>query len=375
MSKHLYSILGISESACQDEIKKAYRKLAVKQHPDKGGDPEKFKQINEAYSILGDPEKRKKYDSGLIDEHGNNNGQDFSHGVDPFDIFSRFFNQDPFGGMSGFHQYSKPKPKEVHLKVSLEDLYEGKETNLKLTRQGCCHKCKGVGGTKAPSKCVDCSGVGKLRRVIQLGPGMIQQSIGICPRCGGSGESIDPSYLCDMCGGNKIIEETTQFTIQIKKGTKDQDKILLKGYGDYNPVSKQNEDILLVIQQKKHRLKRKDNDLILEQVVNIRDALVGSVFEYKHLDGKIYTLKTISVISPESIFKVKKLGMTVTNSIHIGDLYVKFEVLFPNTIIDKNLSTGSIMSSMNATENENLKILERTHYSVKEDKSSNCVQQ
>ena len=87
-----------------------------------------------------------------------------------------------------------------------------------------------------------------------------------------------------MCGGNKIIEETTQFTIQIKKGTKDQDKILLKGYGDYNPVSKQNEDILLVIQQKKHRLKRKDNDLILEQVVNIRDALVGSVFEYKHLD-------------------------------------------------------------------------------------------
>lgn len=384
MNKKLYSILGINNSASQDEIKKAYRKLAIKQHPDKGGDPEKFKEISEAYSILSDPDKKRKYDAGMLDEHGNNNGGNhFGGGIDPFDVFSRFFNQhnDPFANMSGFNTHQKfntrSKPKEVYLRVSLEDLYQGKESTLKLTRSGCCHKCSGQGGSKPPGKCTECNGAGRVRRVIQLAPGMVQQSIAHCPNCEGTGKCVDRNYLCEMCKGNKCIEEITQFTLQIKKGTRDNDKISLKGLGDYNSYTKENDDLILVIQQKSHcRLKRKGNDLILEQVVNLRDALVGIEIEYKHLDGKVYTLKTNNVVSPESIFKVKKLGMPIVNSNQYGDLYVKFEILFPDKLVDKESKLDELMNSTNISKPENsVKYLEKIHISMKEDKPSQCTQQ
>ena len=143
----LYTILGVSHTASQSDIKKAYHKLALKYHPDKGGSPEKFKEINAAFDILGNVEKRKQYDSGTIDSDGQEKFSGFGHfsdSFDPFDVFTRVF-----GG-----RMHRPKPKKnkkpMSFKVSLEDLYNGKETTLKITRQGLCVECFGTGGSVPP---------------------------------------------------------------------------------------------------------------------------------------------------------------------------------------------------------------------------------
>lgn len=380
MKKH-YDILGISQNASPDEIKKAYRKLAIKEHPDKGGDPEKFKQINEAYGILSDPEKKRLYDSGQLDDHGNAH-QGFPGGFDPFDIFSNFFqNDDAFPGFGHHHHRHahRHNTKQVSIKVSLEDLYKGKESTLKLTRKGCCSKCNGMGGTKPPTKCVECGGAGKVRRVIQLGPGMVQQSIGHCQRCNGSGHSIDSRYVCEVCRGQKTIEETTQFTIEIKKGTRENEKIVLKGYGDYNVNNHEYDDLILVVQQKEHnRLQRKDNNLIMKHVITLYDAICGAKINYTHLDGNTYTFISRDVITPESLFKIRGLGMPNShkNSTY-GDLFIKFEILFPNTMVScPDSSLKVCLNGKSEQSKGNEKYMEKVYDdNTTDDKPTQCHQQ
>ena len=373
MKKH-YEILGISENASTDEIKKAYRKIAMKEHPDKGGDPEKFKQVNEAYSILSDPEKKRMYDLGHLDENGNAN-QGFHGGFDPFDIFSNFFKNDEFGHRNNFHRQNT---KQVSIKISIEDLYKGKESTLKLTRQGLCSGCNGVGGSKPPVTCTECGGVGKVRRVMRMGPGMIQQSIAPCQRCNGCGFSIDPQHVCQLCNGQKTIEETVQFTIEIKKGTRENEQIILKGYGDYNVHMNEYEDLILVVQQKKHnRLQRKDNNLIMKHVIKLYDAICGAKVNYTHLDGVTYTLTTSDVITPESLFKIKGLGMPNSHkNSTFGDLYIKFEILFPNKpIVCPDSSLKVCLNGALDIQRGTLRQMERVEEHLNDDKPSQCNQQ
>jgi DnaJ family protein A protein 2 len=369
----LYSILGVTNTASQDEIKKAYRKLAIKEHPDKGGDPEKFKQISEAYSILQDPQKKQQYDCGMLDEHGNNNGPSF----DPFHVFSHFFNNETFG-QSSFTGKPAKSCKEVNLRISLEDIYKGKQTTLKLTKQACCQKCNGEGGHKPKNVCLGCGGGGKVRRVIQLAPGMVTQSIGECQLCNGLGVSIDPRYVCEICNGNQTCEEITHITIEIKKGTRDSDRIVLTGYGDYNVLTKTHDDLILVIKQKQHsKLKRNDNHLIFEQVINVRDSLTGCCFKYEHIDGKVYGLECQRVVHPGSVFKVKGMGMPISNrNSSYGDLYIKFNVLFPSSLVSPNKLLSEIMVTMNVTEGYfEKKYLEDANLPTDTNKSSQCSQQ
>ena len=325
--KHFYSVLEVDENATQDQIKKAYRKLAMKSHPDKGGSQEVFKEINEAYSILSDPQKRSAYDAGQLDNNGNMNAPNF----DPFNVFSNFFNDNNRHFQRP--QTRQPQAKQVSLRVTLEDLYKGKETHLKISRQGCCQKCNGVGGTCPPTKCNDCDGSGKIRRVLQLGPGMMQHSIGQCPSCKGNGVCIDNQYLCDLCNGNKTIEEITQITIHINKGASHNDKIVLKKYGDYNLQTHTYNDLILVIEEKTHnRIKRNGNNLYIEHTINLRDSLTGTNVDFNHLDDNLYTFKIDEVIVPDSLYKINSLGMIHKHI--VGDLFIKFNILFPDHIIE-----------------------------------------
>ena len=378
-----YDTLGVSPNASASDIKKAYHKLALKHHPDKGGSQETFKKISEAFTILSDPEKRQAYDNGMLDENGNNANPFGGGGFDPFEIFrSAFGGSDPFGNFEGHFSRRKAQPKSVTLRVTLDDLYKGKDTQLKLTRNSCCVKCNGMGGSRPPIACIQCRGQGKVRRVMQIAPGMMQQSIGPCPDCNGIGMRIDPKHVCVVCNGNKTIEETTKFSVDIKAGTKDGEQILLKGYGDYNTNTHEHDDLILVLQQRKHeRLTRHNNDLVLHQVIPLYDAITGGKISYHHLDGKMYTLQCNNVISHDSIFKVRSLGMPVHNrNKTFGDLYVKFEVSFPKLLSSPKSSIEDALGKYKSTvaENTNVKLLEPSGHSgdfTENDTPTQCRQQ
>ena len=167
----LYDILEVNPNANENEIKKAYRKLAMKHHPDKGGDPEKFKEITHAFEILSDSEKREKYDSL---------GSDFenqSPGIDPMDMFKNFFEPDMmFGGFGNARRPHRNNVKTVELMMSLDDMYKGKTSKFRITRKIRCDACN-------LSLCSVCKGKGRMKHTVQIAPGMIQQHVRHCGAC------------------------------------------------------------------------------------------------------------------------------------------------------------------------------------------------
>ena len=244
----LYETLEIPKTATTAEIKKAYRNLSRVHHPDKGGDEHKFKEINAAYEILSDPDKRAKYDKygleGVSDESGRSGGED---------LFSMFFG----GGRGGGSADRGPRkgPSIQHpLKVSLEDLYNGKTVKLAINR-------KVIVGDA--SDCNKCNGRGMILEVRQLGPGMIQQMQRSCNDCGGQGTKAESK------NERKIVE------VHVEKGMINGQKITFRGLGDEVPKMEPG-DIHFVVQEKEHSLfKRKGADLLLTKEVSLNQALCG----------------------------------------------------------------------------------------------------
>ena len=192
-----YEILGVSKDADHATIKKAYRKLALQHHPDRGGDSEKFKQIGKAFEVLSDQEKR-----GMYDKFGEE-GLEGGGGAGAHDIFNMFF-----GGRQK-EQKQKTKNKVCNIQVPLEDFYRGRDINFEVNRKRVCKACTGSGlkqGAKK-QKCKDCNGKGIKVKVVQIGPGMIQQMQTKCSTCNGEGIIINNSDKCKVCNGNKIVDE------------------------------------------------------------------------------------------------------------------------------------------------------------------------
>ncbi|CAN6477969.1 unnamed protein product [Victoria cruziana] len=241
-----YEVLGVPKSASQDELKKAYRKAAIKNHPDKGGDPEKFKELAQAYEVLSDPEKREIYDQYGEDalKEGMGGGGP-SH--NPFDIFESFFGGG-FGGGSSRGRRQKRGEDVVHtLKVSLEDLYNGTSKKLSLSRNVLCPKCKGKGSKSGASgRCSGCQGSGMKVSIRQLGPGMIQQMQHVCPECRGSGEVISDKDRCGQCKGEKVVQEKKVLEVHVDKGMQHGQKIVFQGEAD-EAVSLIHDFVLCVI--------------------------------------------------------------------------------------------------------------------------------
>ncbi|KAJ3997989.1 hypothetical protein F5050DRAFT_1748018 [Lentinula boryana] len=335
-----YDLLDVSPTASESDLKKAYRKKALRLHPDKGGDPELFKEVTHAYEVLSDAEKRSLYDArgeaGLSEAGG-------MGGMDPQDLFSQLFS----GGGGGFFGGGGPsrggprKTKDlVHrVHVTLEDLYKGKTTKLALTRNVICSKCKGKGGKEGATKtCNGCSGRGVRVTLRQMGP-MIQQIQSGCDECGGTGETIAAKDRCTGCKGKKVLPEKKFLEVHIDKGMKGGQTIQFRGESDQSPGAETG-DVVIVVEEKPHdRFKRQENDLLIDIEIDLLKALAGGEFTIKHLDDRALLVK----IEPGEVIKHGEMkvihgqGMPSHRHHEPGDMYVKLNVVFPDSIALENI--------------------------------------
>lgn len=328
-----YDTLGVKPTATADEIKKAYRKLALKYHPDKNPDePEKFKMISQAYEVLSDPKKRDIYDQGGEEAiKGGGSGGDFHN---PFDIFDMFFGGG--GGSRRGRGPSKGKNVVHQLQVSLENLYNGTTRKLALSKNVICDKCEGRGGKEgAVEKCKPCKGAGVQIRIAQIAPGMVQQMQTMCSECSGKGETINPKLRCKTCQGKKVNRERKILEVHIDKGMKDGENIRFAGEGDQEPGLEAG-DIIIILDEKPHEVfKRRDIDLVMSLELDLVEALCGLQRTITTLDKRTLVLSTIpgEIIKPNDIKCVMNEGMPMhRNPFEKGRLIIKFDVKFPKNI-------------------------------------------
>ncbi|PHU17709.1 Chaperone protein dnaJ 2 [Capsicum chinense] len=335
----LYEVLGVPKNSSPDDIKKAYRKAAIKNHPDKGGDPEKFKELAHAYEVLSDPEKREIYNQYGEDalKEGMGGG---SSGHSPFDIFESFFGGafgGAFGGGGSFRGNRKKQGEDVvhTLRVSLEELYNGTTKKLSLSRNILCIKCKGKGSKSGASgRCYGCQGTGMRVTTRQIAPGMIQQMQHVCSECRGSGEHISERDRCPQCKGNKITPEKKVLEVNVEKGMLHGQKIVFNAEADEAPDTITG-NVIFVLQQKNHsKFRRKSDDLYVEHNLSLAEALCGFQFVLTHLDGRQLLIKSHpgEVIKPDQYKAINDEGMPQYGRPFIkGRLYVHFNVEFPES--------------------------------------------
>lgn len=326
-NKKYYEILGVPNKATSDEIRKAYRKLAVKLHPDKGGDQAKFQELQHAYEILSDESKRKIYD-----QYGEEGLKEGAGGES--DIFDLLMNR---GGRGS--QKRKTKSVLHQLKVTLEDVYLGKNKFLEISRYRICSSCKGNGSKdpNANTKCTGCNGRGQKTVVRQISMGMIQQTVQ-CPDCDGEGQVIKPKDRCTECKGQKVKQEKKTLEVHIEKGAADGKRYTFAGESDEVPDVEAG-DVIVEIQVEHHKLFiRKGADLVYKATITLIEALTGFTLDIVHLDGRQIRVnsKPGEVIKPNQLKTVKELGLPFFESpFRFGNLYINFDILFPNNI-DEN---------------------------------------
>lgn len=330
-----YELLGVSVDAEENDIKRAYRRLALRYHPDKNpGDEEAaemFKKISHAYETLTDAEKRKLYDSYGKDGLESGGGGGFH---DASDIFSMFFGGGP-------RERGEPKPRDlVHeLPVSLEEMYRGKVRKVMVTRNRLCATCQG-GGLKPGAKratCSQCRGRGVQIRLQQVFPGFQQQVQMQCPACGGEGEITRSSDLCPTCRGERVVKDKKTLEVNIEKGARKNDVIRFTGEGDQIPGVALSGDILIFLDQKQHSLfRRVGNHLLMNYSIVLQEALCGFELPIEQLDGRLLQVKVPAgqVISPEAAWCVYNEGMPLPNTggMQRGNLYIHFTVEWPDTL-------------------------------------------
>jgi len=324
-----YELLGVAKTADANEIKKAYRKAALQHHPDRGGDPEKFKELSRAHEVLSDPEKRSLYDEGgeeALAEGAQGGG---GGGMDIFDIFG-----GGFGGRGGRGQRVRKGEDVVFpLKVTLEDLYNGCAKKLRLTKNVICQPCGGKGGKGGKdATCRGCKGQGVKMVIRQIGPGMIQQAQVACPECKGAGSVIADKDKCPSCHGDKTVKEKKTLEVHINKGMRHGEKLVFKGEADEAPEQTPG-DVVVVLQQSEHAsFKRDGSNLFFKHSLTLLEALTGFSFPIHHLDGRTLLVKSEAggVVKPGDVKALREEGMPMSKNPYVrGNLYVEFDVVFP----------------------------------------------
>jgi len=330
-----YDRLGVSPDASSEQIKKSYRKMAMKLHPDRNpGDKtaeEKFKALGEAYDVLSDEKKRRIYDrygkKGL--EEGGFQQRSAA------DIFSSFFGPGfSFFGDGDDDDGPKRGEDSVNpLRVTLDDLYNGKKSHMAITRNVLCPSCHGSGCKEGKSckKCDTCHGSGVRIITTQRGP-MIQRMQMACDACHGSGEIINEKDKCPKCRGNHVVSDKKILEVVVEPGMRDGQRITFAGESDQAPDVEPG-DIIFVIQTKEHnKFKRSGNDLVMKQSITLVEALTGFEFSFEHLDKRHIVVKSApeQIVKPGDVMSIPDMGMPIYGRPYSwGRMLVQFDIVFP----------------------------------------------
>ena len=343
-----YEVLGVSKGASDDEIKKAYRKLAKKYHPDMNpGDKEaeaKFKEVNEAYSVLSDEQKRARYDQfghagvdpnyGAGGPGGGFGGFDMGD-IDLGDIFGSFFGGGGFGGFGGGGAWrngpQKGESLRANLTITFEEAAFGCEKEINLNRTEECDECHGSGcqpGTTAET-CPDCRGTGVVR-VQQRTGGFAFSSTAACTRCRGTGKIIHSP--CKSCGGSGSVKKSKRITVTIPAGIDDGQAVSLRGQGNAGKNGGPAGDLIVGVRVKPHPQFRRDGTTVLyEQPVTFFQAAMGAELEIPTIDGKVkYTLPAGTQTG--TTFRLRGKGIPELRGRGRGDQYVTIRVQVPTSM-------------------------------------------
>ena len=350
-----YDVLGVNKNSSSDQIKSAYRKLAVKYHPDKNkGDKaaeEKFKEASEAYHVLSNNERKQNYDNfghAAFENGGGGRGGfgnfDFSSSFS--DIFEDFFG-DGFGGGNRRSRKSNYRGSDLRydLTIDLEDAYSGKKEDIKFTTSEKCENCSGSGSKPGydVGRCSMCSGHGQVRS--SQGFFTVQQT---CPQCSGSGEEI--TNPCNSCSGQGKKQASKRLSVTIPKGVDDGTRIRLAGKGEAGSRGAGNGDLYLFINVNSHDLfKRQDEHLFFECPISIADAALGSSIEIPTIDGGKAKIKIPPGTQSGKQFRLRGKGMPHMRGNSVGDLYVQVNTEVP---ISLNKEQKELLEKFREIENE-----------------------
>lgn len=344
MSKRdYYEILGISKSASETEIKKAYRQMALKFHPDKNPDDktaeEKFKEAAEAYEVLKDPNKKSKYDrfghAGVGGAAGTNG---YSMSMD--DIFSQFgdiFGGAFGGGFGGFggggHRRRVNRGSNLRVKVNLtlEEIAKGTEKKIKVNKYIDCTSCNGSGakGGSSYHSCSTCHGTGQITRISNTFLGQMQTS-STCPSCGGEGQTIE--HKCPSCAGNGIVKGEEVITINIPAGVEDGMQLSMSGKGNAGARGGIPGDLIILIEETPDKfLERDGNNLLYSAYISFTEAALGTAVDIPTVDGKA-RIKINPGTQGGKVLRLKGKGLPSVNSYGTGDLLVNINVWTPKTL-------------------------------------------
>jgi molecular chaperone DnaJ len=334
-NRDYYEILGVGRNASNDEIRASFRKLARQYHPDvnkENGAEEKFKEINEAYGVLSDPEKRARYDRFGKEGLGNMGGGFHDYTTDFADIFEEIFGG--FGFSTGRRSRNSPRRgRDLQMQVMLtfEEAVFGVEKEIEFQREETCSRCNGSGAEPGttPIRCSTCNGQGEVRQVRQTFLGQMVQTT-TCPTCNGRGETI--SSPCDTCHGSGLERKTVKKKVQIPAGVDGGTQIRLAGEGGPGVFGGPHGSLFLILDVKPHKFfKRRENDIILNLDINVAQAALGAEIEVPTLDGD-EKLKIPSGTQPGKVFHIRNKGVPHLRRNGRGDQLVIVNVAVPTKL-------------------------------------------
>ena len=351
--KDYYDILGVSKNSPADEIKKAYRKLAIKYHPDKNPDDkaseDKFKEAAEAYEVLSNPEKKQRYDQfGHAGAQGGFGGGYGGGGMNMEDIFSQFgdvFGGGGGGGGSPFDSFfggggqssrggrraQRGTNLRIKVKLTLEEIANGVEKKIKVNKQIVCNTCDGTGAKDKSSfsTCKTCNGSGAVRRVTNTILGQMQTT-STCPTCNGEGSTI--SAKCNTCHGDGISRGEETISINIPAGVSEGMQLSMSGKGNAAPRGGVPGDLIILVEETPHdSLKREGINIIYDLHVSFVDATLGASVEVPTIDGKA-RIKLEPGTQGGKILRLKGKGIPEVNSYHKGDQLIQINIWTPKIL-------------------------------------------